>query len=48
MLTMVYTTLSYTVVYNLFFIVVCVSFCLPVGMCCVFDVFLARMDMLRL
>lgn len=33
MLTMVYTTLFYTVVYNLFFIVVCVSAC----MCC-FDV----------
>lgn len=45
MLTMVYTTLSYTVVYNLFFIVVCVSFCLPVGMCNVFDMSLARMDM---
>lgn len=33
MLTMVYTTLSYTVVYNLFFIVVYVYFCLLVGMC---------------
>ena len=31
---MVYTTLSYTVVYNLFFIAVCVSFCLPVGVFC--------------
>lgn len=40
MLTMVYTTLSYTVVYNLFFIVVCV--CL-LGMCNVSDI--ARMDM---
>lgn len=36
MLTMVYTTLSYTVVYNLFFIVVYVYFCLLVGMCYVF------------
>lgn len=31
MLTMVYTALFYTVVYNLFFNVVCVFFCLPVG-----------------
>lgn len=44
MSTMVYTS-SHTVVYNLFSVVVCVSFCLPVDMCYVFDVFLARMDM---
>lgn len=44
MLTMVYTTLSYTVVYNLFFIVVCVCFCLTVGyvLCFWYPV---RMDM---
>lgn len=45
MLTMVYTTLSYTVVYNLFFVVVCVTFCLPLYMCCVFDMSFAQMDM---
>jgi len=45
MLTMVYTTPSYTVVYNLFFIVVCVSFCLPVGVCHVFDMSVSWMDM---
>lgn len=46
MLTIVYTTSPYTVVYNLFFVVACVSFCLPVVMCRVLDMCVAWMDML--
>lgn len=46
MLTMVYTTYSYTVVYNLFFFVAWMFFfCLPVVMCYGFDMSLALMNM---